>query len=142
MIDGLPYIGMGLGAQSFGYQYLAYNEGASTKTLKRYFDKIDNNEFPIQDIYPLPLSEAMAKMISVAFYFAFLDLDKFKKRFQIDFLEYFKEEIEFLLEKNLIEIKDNKMIVTEKGVENVGGVIPMFYSKESREELMKIEKIF
>lgn len=142
VIDGLPYIGMGLGAQSFGYQYLAYNEGASTKTLKRYFDKIDHNEFPIQDIYPLPLSEAMAKMISVAFYFAFLDLDKFKKRFQIDFLEYFKEEVEFLLEKNLIEIKDNKMIVTEKGVENVGGVIPMFYSKESREELMKIEKIF
>lgn len=142
VIDGLPYIGMGLGAQSFGFQYLAYNEGANNKKLNKYFEKINNNEFPIQDIYPLPLKEAIAKMMSVTFYFAFLDLDSFKKRFNIDFKEYFKDEITFLLEKNLIEFKDNKMIVTEKGVENIGGVIPMFYSKESREELMKLEHIF
>lgn len=142
VIEGLPYVGMGLGAQSFGHQYLAYNEGASSKTLQRYFDKINNGEFPIQDIYPLPESEAIAKMVSVAFYFAFLGFDEFKNRFGVDFQEYFKEEINFLLEKGLIEIKDNKMIVTEKGVENVGGVIPMFYSKESRQELMKIKKIF
>ena len=142
VIEGLPYVGMGLGAQSFGHQYLAYNEGASSKTLQRYFDKINNQEFPIQDIYPLPESEAIAKMVSVAFYFAFLDFNEFKNRFGVDFQECFREEINFLLEKGLIEIKDNKMIVTEKGVENVGGVIPMFYSEESRQELMKIKKIF
>lgn len=142
VIDGLPYVGMGLGAQSFGRQYLAYNEGASTKTLRNYFNKINNNEFPIQDIYPLPQSEAIAKMLSVAFYFAFVDLNAFKKRFNIEFREYFKEELEFLLAKGLIEFKDNRMIVTEKGIENVGGVIPMFYSEESREELMRINKIF
>lgn len=142
VINGLPYIGLGLGAQSFGHQYLAYNEGASTKTLKRYFTKIDDNKYPIQDIYDLPRSEAIAKMISVAFYFGFVDLNEFKKRFELDFNEYFKEELEFLLNKNLIEFEENKMIVTEKGIENVGGVIPMFYSQESKEELMKIEKIF
>lgn len=142
VIDGLPYIGMGLGAQSFGHQYLAYNSGAATKTLANYFEAINNGYFPIQDIYPLPLSEAISKMISVTFYFAFLDLNSFKKRFNIDFLEYFKDEIEFLSKKGLIEIKDNKMIVTEKGVENVGGVIPMFYTKESREELMNMVGMF
>ncbi len=142
VIEGLPYIGMGLGAQSFGRQYLAYNEGASTKTLKNYFNKINNGDFPIQDIYNLPESEAIAKMLSVAFYFAFVDLNAFKKRFNIDFKEYFKEEIEFLLNKEFIEFKENKMIVTEKGIENVGGVIPMFYSEESCKELMKINKIF
>lgn len=142
VIDGLPYVGMGLGAQSFGNQYLAYNEGASTKTLKNYFDKIAQGVFPIQDIYQLPQSEAIAKMISVAFYFAFVDLDKFKKRFNIDFVEYFQDEIIFLMEKGLIELEDGKMLVTEKGIENVGGVIPMFYTPESREELIKIKKMF
>ena len=142
VIEGLPYIGMGLGAQSFGYQYLAYNSGAATKTLKNYFTKIEKGEFPIQDIYPLPISEAISKMISVAFYFAFLDLNNFKKRFNIDFLEYFKEEVEFLTNQGFIEIKDGMMIVTEKGVENVGGVIPMFYTKESREELMNMTGMF
>lgn len=142
VIDGLPYVGMGLGAQSFGNQYLAYNEGASSKTLKNYFDKIERGEFPIQDIYPLPESEAIAKMVSVAFYFAFVDLEKFKARFGIDFEEYFRDEIAYLSERGLIEMKDGKMVVTEQGVENVGGVIPMFYSPESREELMKIKKLF
>lgn len=142
VIEGLPYIGMGLGAQSFGYQYLAYNSGAATKTLQNYFEAIEKGEFPIQDIYPLPISEAIAKMVSVAFYFAFLDFNEFKNRFNIDFKEYFKEELTFLEEKKLVEITEDKMIVTEKGVENVGGVIPMFYSEESREELMKMEKIF
>lgn len=142
VIDGLPYVGMGLGAQSFGHQYLAYNEGASTKTLKNYFDKIERGEFPIQDIYPLPESEAIAKMVSVAFYFAFVDLAKFKARFGVDFEEYFREEIAFLKERGLIEMQDGKMVVTEAGVEQVGGVIPMFYSNESREELMKIKKLF
>lgn len=142
VIEGLPYVGMGLGAQSFGHQYLAYNEGASSKTLQKYFDKIRRQEFPIQDIYPLPISEAIAKMVSVAFYFAFVDFKQFKQRFGIDFKEYFKDELAFLLEKNLIEINGDQMIVTEKGVENVGGVIPMFYSEESRQELMKIKKIF
>ena len=141
VIEGLPYVGMGLGAQSFGHQYLAYNEGASTKTLQNYFDKIERGEFPIQDIYPLPESEAIAKMVSVAFYFAFVDLEQFKARFGIDFEEYFKDEISFLTERGLIEMKDGKMVVTEAGVEQVGGVIPMFYSPESREELMKIKKI-
>lgn len=142
VIEGLPYVGMGLGAQSYGYKYLAYNEGASTKTLQNYFTKIEKGEFPVQDIYPLPQSEAIAKMVSVAFYFAFVDLDCFKKRFNVDFKEYFKDEIDFLLDKDLIEFKDNHMIVKEKGVENVGGVIPMFYSDSSREELMKMDKIF
>lgn len=142
VIEGVPYVGMGLGAQSFGHQYLAYNSGAATKTLANYFKSIEEGEFPIQDIYPLPIEEAISKMISVAFYFAFLDLNNFKKKFNIDFLEYFKDEVEFLTERGLIEIKDNVMIITEKGVENVGGVIPMFYTKESREELMNIKGMF
>lgn len=142
VIEGVPYVGLGLGAQSFGHQYLAYNSGAATKTLKNYFESIDNGEFPIQDIYPLPLSEAISKMISVTFYFAYVDLDNFKKRFNVDFLEYFKDEIEFLKERELIEIKNGMMIVTKKGVENIGGVIPMFYTKESREELMNMTGMF
>ena len=81
-------------------------------------------------------------MLSVAFYFAFVDLAKFKARFGVDFEEYFKEEIAFLKERGLIEMQDGKMVVTEDGVEQVGGVIPMFYSNESREELMKIKKLF
>lgn len=142
VIKGTPYVGFGLGAQSFGHSYLAYNEGARTKTLAIYFEKIDNNELPFQDIYDLPQEESIAKMVSVAFYFGFVGFKEFKERFNLNFDEYFRDEIKFLEDRGLVIIKDNKMIVTEKGTANIGGVIPMFYSKQSQEELFRLNSIF
>ena len=79
VIEGTPYLGLGLGAQSMGINYLAYNEGAATKKIETYRSKILSGEFPLQDIYDLPQAESVAKMIAVAFYFGFIDLQCFEK---------------------------------------------------------------
>ena len=142
VIRGTDYIGFGLGAQTFIQDYIAYNEGAATKSLKTYFEKIDKNILPLQDIYNLPKDETMAKMICVAFYFCFLDLDMFYKRFKIKFEDYFKDEIKFLKEKQLIDFRDNKMFINKSGDENLSGIISMFYSQRSRDELFKLKDIF
>jgi len=142
VIKGTPYVGFGLGAQSFGYQYLAYNEGAASKGLKTYFEKLDANKLPLQDIYDLPIDEAIAKMVSVAFYFGFVDLKEFKKRFHLEFTEYFKKDIAFLKSKKLIYFRDNRMYINGDGTENIGGVIPMFYSLQSKQELFKLKGVF
>lgn len=142
VINGTDYIGFGLGAQTFIQNYIAYNEGALTKSLKKYFEKIDNNIFPIQDIYDLPEDEVIAKMICVTFYFCFLDLEKFYKRFNIKFKEYFKDEIKFLEEKKLIYFDGNKMHVNKMGDENLSGIISMFYSERSKNEVFKLKEIF
>ncbi|HOX52385.1 MAG TPA: radical SAM protein, partial [Fibrobacteria bacterium] len=41
VIKGTPYLGMGLGAQSFGREYLAYNEGAATKKMDLYRRRVE-----------------------------------------------------------------------------------------------------
>lgn len=135
VINGVPYVGMGLGAQSFGMNYLAYNLGAAEKRMERYKAAIQKGELPFQDIYELPEEESIAKMVSVAFYFAFVDFDAFKKRFGIDFQERFSEEIEFVLENKLMEIKGRRIYLTERGADYINGVIPLFYSERSKEEL-------
>lgn len=140
VINGTPYLGMGLGAQSFGIDYLAYNDGAASKKFDIYRKKIMAGEFPIQDIYHLPLEESIAKMVSVAFYFGFVDLEAFKKRFEIEFEAYFKEEVAFVLEKGLMEIRDGRIILTERGADYINGVIPLFYSQHSKEELAALYK--
>jgi len=140
VIDGIPYVGMGLGAQSFGMDYLAYNEGAASKQLDRYKEKIQNNMFPIQDIYSLPKDESIAKMVSVAFYFGFIDFDAFQKRFNMSFCEYFKEEIDFVVEKGLMALDNNRLILTERGSDYINGVIPLFYSNRSKLELSELFK--
>ena len=135
VIDGTPYLGMGLGAQSFGMDYLAYNLGAAEKKMERYRDAINSGRLPIQDIYRLPQEESIAKMVSVAFYFAFVDLEAFRKRFGLDFMEYFSEEVDFVLKNKLMEIRDGRLWLTSRGADHINGVIPLFYSKRSKEEL-------
>ena len=144
VIKATPYIGFGAGAQSLGINYLAYNQGAANKSILKYIEAVNSNKFPIQDIYNLPEAEIMAKAISVMFYFGFINLNLFKERFNKELLEVFEEEIEYLKIWNLVEIKDDKLIVTRNGISHLGGVIPMFYSERSKQELMRMtkEKIF
>lgn len=138
VIYGTPYVGMGLGAQSFGIDYLAYNEGAATKQLEKYQKKIENNQFPVQDIYRLNKEESISKMVSVAFYFGFVDLDAFQRRFNLSFLEYFKNEVEFVIQKELMEISQNRIYLTKRGADYINGVIPLFYSEKSKKELLEL----
>lgn len=140
VIYGTPYVGIGLGAQSFGTDYLAYNEGAANKQLTKYQEKIENNQFPIQDIYRLPKEESIAKMVSVAFYFGFVDVEAFRKRFGMSFLEHFKDEVEFVTQKGLMELKENRLCLTERGADYINGIIPLFYSQRSKTELYQLFK--
>ena len=135
VIDGTPYVGMGLGAQSFGMNYLAYNLGAAEKRMERYREAINRGVLPFQDIYRLPLEESIAKMVSVSFYFAFIDMASFQKRFGLDFQEYFKDEIQFVLDNELMEIQGDRIYLTERGADYINGVIPLFYSERSKNEL-------
>lgn len=138
VIEGVPYVGFGLGAQSFGMYYLAYNEGAATKKMDKYREKILKGEFPIQDIYPLPEDEAIAKMVSVAFYFGFVDLAAFKKRFGKDFKELFADEVDFVLENELMEQQGDRLMLTRRGSDYINGIIPLFYSERSKIELITL----
>ncbi len=140
VIEGTPYIGMGLGSQSFGVDYLAYNEGAATKRLDKYKKAIENNLIPIQDIYSLNKQESIAKMVSVAFYFGFIDFDAFEKRFSLSFTDYFKNEIDFLVQNKLMKLKGNRIYLTSRGSDYINGVIPLFYSEESKKELLQLYK--
>jgi oxygen-independent coproporphyrinogen-3 oxidase len=138
VIYGTPYVGMGLGAQSFGIDYLAYNEGAANKQLAKYQEKIENHQYPVQDIYRLPKEESIAKMVSVAFYFGFVDLESFQSRFGLSFLDYFKNEVDFVTQKGLMEIKENRIFLTQRGADYINGVIPLFYSDKSKTELSEL----
>ncbi|MCL2338872.1 MAG: coproporphyrinogen III oxidase family protein [Proteobacteria bacterium] len=136
VVNGVPYIGMGAGAQSFGLNYLAYNSGAATKTIKEYMRDIDDGRFPIQDIYDLPRDESIAKAISVMFYFGFIDYKSFASRFGVGFHKVFEKEIEFLKSRGLMDFGPDRAVITKRGVENMNGVIPMFYSARSKIEMM------
>lgn len=138
VIDATSYVGFGLGAQSFVGNYLAYNLGCADHRLTKYFEALDNNKFPINDIADMPIEEVRAKVLSVMFYFGFISLSAYKRRFNEDILDIFKDEIAYLIDNNLMELKDDMLIITKRGAELLPGCISLFYSKRSIEEMYKL----
>jgi oxygen-independent coproporphyrinogen-3 oxidase len=72
------------------------------------------------------------------FYFGFIERDAFRSRFGKDLIEVFKEEIEYLKLWSLAVTDEQRLTVTRNGVTHLGGVIPMFYSDRSKQELMNM----
>lgn len=138
VIEGVPYLGLGLGAQSMGMNYLSYNDGAASKKLETYRKKVLAGEFPLQDIYDLPPAESIAKMLAVAFYFGFIDLKCFEKRFGIPLTELYQQEIDFLQKRKLMTLTGDKLSLTPRGAGYINGVIPLFYSQRSKDELVRL----
>ncbi len=137
VVESVPYLGVGLGAQTFTNNLLAYNLGAADKKLKRYLKAVDEGRLPIQDLYHLPLSEAMAKMVSVAFYFGEIDRAAFAHRFQVELQEHFADQVAYLTEQRLMELTPTKLRITKKGAQHFGGVVAQFYSPAVQQVLVE-----
>lgn len=136
VVDATSYVGFGLGAQSFVGNYLAYNLGCADHKLGKYYEAIDKGHLPINDIADMPVSEVRAKAISVMFYFGFISMKAYQKRFGEDFREVYKAQIRFLEDNYLMEfIDEDTFMLTDYGAAHLYGIIPLFYSERSVKEM-------
>ena len=139
VVNVTSYVGFGLGAQSFVGNYLAYNLGCADHKLQKYFQAIEEGRLPINDIADMPISEVRAKAISVMFYFGFISMKAYQKRFGEDFREVWREQVRFLEENSLMEFVDeNTFMLTDYGAAHLYGIIPLFYSERSIQEMFML----
>src|SRR5437867_4268821 len=103
VVDGMPYLGIGLGAQTFTYSTISYNDGSAGKNLLPYLRSLEAGHLPIQDLFDLPLTHMMAKMVAVSFYFGEIDRRAFLHKFGITVDEAFPAEVEFVRKRRLME---------------------------------------
>ncbi|MBI5537542.1 MAG: radical SAM protein [Deltaproteobacteria bacterium] len=133
-----PYLGIGLGAQTFTNNVLAYNHGAASKKMDRYLGAVDAGQLPIQDLYHLPPSEGMAKMIAVSFYFGEINLAAFALRFGISLERAFPREVAFAVDHGLMEYAGRALRLTRAGARCFPGVVSLFYSDAVKSHLMSL----
>ncbi len=144
VINGTPYLGLGLGAQSLSHHTLAYNAGAADKRLEHYRAQVEAGLLPIQDLYHLSLEAAMAKMISVSFYFGEIDLPAFQAKFGLPLAAAFPAETAFVLEQGLMEMipapsgAAHSLRLTARGVQQYNGVIALFYAGAVKQHLLEL----
>lgn len=123
---GIPYLGVGLGSQTFTHTTIAYNDGAATKRLRPYLDSVAAGRPPIQDLYELPVRHMMGKMCAVSFYFGEILRAPFLAKFGVSLEEVFADEIEFVVSRGWMDLSDRALSLTTDGVHHKPGIIPLF----------------
>ena len=123
---GIPYLGLGLGAQTFTHTTIAYNDGAAAKRMRPYLDSVAAGRLPIQDLYELPARQMMGKMCAVSFYFGEIQRAPFLAKFGVPLEQVFAAEIEFLAARGLMQLGPEALSMTPEGVHFKNGIIPLF----------------
>jgi oxygen-independent coproporphyrinogen-3 oxidase len=128
--EGLPYLGLGLGAQSFTDTTIAYNDGAASKSLPPYLRSVEAGRLPIQDLYDLPAVQMMGKMCSVSFHFGEIHRPSFEGKFGVALEEAYPRAVDFVLREGLMEFVEetDALRLTARGCDSKNGVHALFYA--------------
>jgi oxygen-independent coproporphyrinogen-3 oxidase len=135
--EGMPYLGLGLGAQTFSPTTIAYDEGAATKRLEPYLEAVAAGRLPIQDLYDLPRRHVIGKMAAVSFYFGEIRRAPFEAKFGAPLEQVFAAELEFLISRGLMTLGDDALSLTEEGTPYVNGIIPLFAAPSIQKYLLE-----
>jgi len=138
VMNGTPYIGLGLGAQSFSHSTLAYNLGGVTKRLDQYLKSVELGRIPVQDLYHLSPSGAWGKFCSVSFYFGGIDLPSFETNFGLSLNRAFPGKVAFAVENGLMQREGDRLQMTKLGKAHYGGVLALFYAPHIQQHLMEL----
>ena len=136
MIDNISYKGFGISAQSKSKCGMSYNVGKARKPLE---ECLKAGTFKEEDIYVLPKEELLAKFIAISMYYGKFKLSIMKSIIEENPLEYYKEEFEFLVKNNYVEISDDEVTITKKGFEYYSAIGALFYSKEVKKYMLGCE---
>ena len=135
MIDNISYKGFGISAQSKTNEGISYNIG---KNHESFEECIKYNSFIESDTYFLPKEELVAKYVMISLYFGAFSLRIISDILKEDAKEYYKNELEFLIKHNYINIIDDICYLTKEGFMYYGAVGSLFYSKNVKKYFMGV----
>ncbi|MEF3317491.1 radical SAM family heme chaperone HemW [Peptoniphilus grossensis] len=106
------YLSFGLSASS-NIKNLRYRNFSD---FKNYYEALDKKEKPIEFSEALTKTDRTNEFIMMGLRLrSGIDLGEFKERFVEDFVKLYEREIEKNIRLGLVEVKDNKIYLTEKG---------------------------
>lgn len=128
MRHSTPYRGFGIAAQSMSDRGIVYNCMKGVKEENPDLPNVISAEY----VYELPKEEVAGKAASISMYSGKIYLDTLSRILGCDAHEYYKTEIDFLLEKNLITIDGDTIKVTHDGFYYYGAITSLFWSNEQK----------
>lgn len=129
MLSATPYKGFGIGAQSMNSQGISYNIGKNSKNLNSLLDIHKITTYEKGDTYLLPKEELLSKYIAISGYCNELHISVMDRLMKASSIEYFKHELDFLIQTGYITIEEDVIRVTRQGFKYYGAILSLLYTK-------------
>lgn len=114
------YVGFGLASHSF----FENTRWENTSNLKEYFEKIENRELPIKNKEILTTTDLKEEYIMTELRkVTGFSISDYSSRFGEDIMAIKKSEIEDMKKSGLIDIKNDRLFATNKGIEFLNQII-------------------
>ena len=127
MLDGAPYKGFGISAQSMNQRGVSYNVGKNISSIR---GALSNTSFSEEFTYLLPPLEITAKYIAIAGYNGSFSLKRASELLADDAERYFRDVIDYCVSKNLLYLENGRVFITEEGFRHYGAVFSLFYAAD------------
>ena len=118
-----PYIGIGAGAHSY-FNKTRFN---NTPVVEQYINSLISNDFEFENIEKISCKRQMSEYIFLGLrLIEGIDIHDFNKRFNVEIFDLFEDEIKRTVKKQLVEIEEDKIRLTSKGLDYANEVFVEF----------------
>ena len=121
------YLGLGIGAASFVNE----TRYSNTRDLNKYIECMSKNDIKLEDIWEnvekLGLKDAKEEFVFLGLRkIEGISIEEYKEIFNEDIYKQYKNEIESNINKGLLEIEENRLKLTRKGIDLSNSVMSDF----------------
>lgn len=121
------YLGLGIGAASFVNE----TRYSNTRDLNKYIECMSKKDIKLEDIWEnvekLGLKDAKEEFVFLGLRkIEGISIEEYKKNFNEDIYSQYKNEIESNINKGLLEIEENRLKLTRKGIDLSNSVMSDF----------------
>jgi oxygen-independent coproporphyrinogen-3 oxidase len=134
LLEGRPYLGLGNYATSLRRNSWVFN----TKSATDYVSRISANQNPCEFFYELPPAESQTKYALFSLNYGFIDGDRFVRRFQVPFDEFYAEELSHALAAGWLEQRGGCWHVKAGQFRRMHAIRSLFYTDSARRWLMAL----
>lgn len=123
-----PMLAFGSGAYGYMNNHIYFNQ----PSIQTYIDETNNGHFPVVMGAEVNMDEQIRRNMILAVKLLCIRRQDFIDHYGIDIGTYFKKEIDILIEQGLVELTEEKLMVTfPKGWKYIDNISKMFYSEKN-----------
>lgn len=122
--QGVNYIGFGLGASS----YVNHTRFSNEKDMNEYLKAVENHCRNLhQEVNSLTIREEMEEFMFLGLrMIEGVSVKEFEEKFHMDFVTIYGESVNKMIEKALLEMNGDKVLLTQKGIDLSNQVLSEF----------------